>query len=151
MGLHEVSLQQHLAILKEFYRILKPNGKVIVWDIMLSGETQELFQDIIRKKDQLAGFDLLVKERYFFREDEFIKNAQDSGFRSIVDYDKNPFDFSSIKRLDSELKGNIGLLQVLNDFIRNRFTPELKKKLEYKDTGDDISFKIPKKIFVLEK
>ncbi len=51
MGLHEVSLSQHREVLKEFYRILKPEGRVVVWDIMLTDETQTLFQDIIRKKD----------------------------------------------------------------------------------------------------
>ena len=151
MGLHEVSLQQHLAVLKEFHRIIKQAGKIIVWDIMLNDESQSLFQDVIRKKDELAGFDLLVKERYFFREEEFIRNAQNAGFKTITDFHKITSNYSSKRRLESELKGDVTKLEELNNFIRTRFTLELKAKLEFKDLGDDVTFKIPKKIFILQK
>jgi len=151
MGLHEVSLTKHLEILKEFYSLLKPNGKVIVWDIMLSNETQELFQEIIRKKDALAGYDMLTNERYFFREDEFIENARQAGFANITEFHTIHYTFSSEKRLEQELGSRPDKLKELNEFIREKFTPELKKLLDFKDDGDNISFTITKKIFVLGK
>lgn len=151
MGLHEVSLSQHLEILKEFHRILKPNGKVIVWDIMLNDASQKLFQDIIRKKDELAGFNLLTRERYFFREDEFLKNAVDAGFESSKDFHKIKYNFSSKKRLESELDNDTEKLRELNEYIRGRFPEELRGRLEYQDLGDDVRFTIIKKIFILQK
>lgn len=151
MGLHEVPMLEQIQILKEFFRILKTGGRLVIWDIMLNYETQKLFQDIIRKKDELAGYKLLTKERYFFREDEFIKNAKSAGFGSIQEFHKISYRFSSKKRLESELGGDVSKLARLNQFIRESFTGELKKKLEFEDSGDDIRFTITKKIFVLQK
>ncbi len=151
MGLHEVLLSEHLKILKEFHRILKNTGKLIVWDIMLNNNTQKLFQDIIRKKDQLAGFNLLTTERYFFREDEFKINALEAGFKNINEFHTISYRFSSKKRLASELNNNINKLIELNNFIRGTFNDTLKSTLEYEDLGDDIQFSITKKIFILQK
>jgi len=151
MGLHEVSLTKHLEILKELKRILKPDGKVVVWDIMLNDSTQELFQAIIRKKDELAGFDLLMEERYFFREDEFIKNAKWAGFENRKDYHTISYRFSSLQRLEQELGADREKLKQLNEFIRDRFNEDLKEKLNYEDLGDDIRFTVTKKIYILKE
>jgi len=151
MGLHEVSLLKHLAILKEFYRILKNTGKLVVWDVMLNNETQILFQDIIRKKDELSGFTVLTRDRYFFREEEFIENAKKAGFKTITEFHPISYRFSSKKRLEFELGGDIKKLKQLNDFIRGKFPDSLKQKLLYEDFGDDIQFTLTNKIFTLSK
>ena len=151
MGLHEVSLAQHLQILKEFNRILKLTGKIIVWDIMLNDNTQSLFQDIIREKDRLAGYDLLTTERYFFRENEFLKNTEEAGFTKVTEFHKISYRFSSKRRLESELKNDISKLKELNEFIRIRFPQNLKQLMNYEEKGDDIQFTITKKIYVLQK
>lgn len=149
MGLHEVSLEKHLEILIELKRILKLEGKVVVWDIVLNDATQSLFQDIIRKKDELAGFKLLTTERYFFRGDEFIKNAEVAGFKNIKEYHTISYQFSSLKRLEQEFDGDKERLNQLNEFIRTRFVPELKDIFNYEDLGEDIRFTITKKIYIL--
>jgi ubiquinone/menaquinone biosynthesis C-methylase UbiE len=151
MGLHEIPKKQQLEVSKEAYRILKPDGKLIIWDIMLNKETQKLFQDIIRKKDELAGFDMLVRERYFFREDEFLETMKKAKFSKIKEFHTIDYRFSSKKRLEQELHNSLKRLQELNEFIRKKFTEKLKKSLKYKDLGDDIQFNIIKKIYVMEK
>ena len=151
MGLHEVPKEEQLKVLRDFFRILKPKGKVVIWDIMLNNDNQSLFQDVIRKKDELAGFDMLVKERYFFREEEFLENVKKAGFTRIKDFHTIHNRFSSRRRLESELKNNIILLKRLNDYIRKRFPEELKKSLKYSDLGEDIQFNLIKKIYILNK
>ncbi len=151
MGLHEVPFSRQEEILATFNHILKLSGRVVVWDIMLDHTTQELFQDIIRKKDKLADFNLLTKNRYFFREEEFLANSKRAGFAKVTDFHKINYRFSSQKRLSSELQNNTNKLDELNQYIRKKFTPQLKNLLSYEDLGDDIQFTITKKIFILEK
>lgn len=151
MGLHEVRKDEQLKVLKDFLRILKPEGKVIVWDIMLNKNNQTLFQDIIRKKDELAGFDMLIKERYFFREEEFLDNVIRAGFTKIKDFHTINYRFSSRKRLESELKNDMNLLKKLNDYIRKRFPEQLRETLKYSDLGEDVRFNVIKKIYIINK
>ena len=151
MGLHEVPKNKQLTIAKKVFRILKLKGKFIVWDIMLNKDTQTLFQKVIRKKDELAGFNMLVNERYFFREDEFLETMKKVGFSNIKDFHSINYRFSSKKRLESELKNDKKKLKELNEFIRKIFPENLKKKLNYKNTKEDIQFNILKKIYIMEK
>lgn len=86
MGIHEVPKDDQGKVFNEVRRILKPEGKLVVWDIMLPNpQTQELFQKIIRKKDELAGYELLALNRYFFTEEEFLRNAKNAGFNTITE------------------------------------------------------------------
>lgn len=151
MGLHEVPKDKQGMVVQEIYKLLKPDGKFVVWDIMLNQETQALFQDIIRKKDELAGFDMLVRERYFFREEEFLNLIKAANFTSIHDFHTIHYRFSSKKRLESELHNDSNRLDQLNGYIRTRFPEELKTKMNYEDRGDDIQFDIVKKIYLMAK
>lgn len=151
MGLHEVPKNEQIKVAKKVCQILKPKGKLIIWDIMLDKDTQTLFQDVIRKKDELAGFDILIRERYFFREDEFLETMKRAKFQKIKDFHIINYRFSSRKRLESELRNDWKLLDKLNKFIRKRFPEELKKPLRFKDLGEDIQFNIIKKIYVMTK
>jgi ubiquinone/menaquinone biosynthesis C-methylase UbiE len=151
MGVHEVPKVDQSMVAKKVFEILNPHGKFVVWDIMLKKEFQKMWQDIIRKKDALAGFDMLVKERYFFREDEFLDNMKKAGFTKVRDFHTVKYRFSSIKRLREELHNDKRLLDQLNDYIRQRVPEDLKKTLKYEDKGDDIQLSITKKIYVMEK
>jgi ubiquinone/menaquinone biosynthesis C-methylase UbiE len=151
MGLHEVSKKLQLEVVKQVYKILKPTGKFIVWDIMLDNKTQRLFQETIRKKDELAGYDMLVRERYFFKEKEFLETIKKAGFTKTKEFYIINYRFSSRKRLEAELHNNKLLLDNLNQYIRKIFPENLKNALKYEDKKDDIQFNIIKKIFVIEK
>lgn len=151
MGLHEVSKENQIKILKKSSKILRPRGRLIIWDIMLNHDTQKLFQDVIREKDRLAKFDSLVKNRYFFREDEFIDNLKKAGFAKIKEFHKMNYQFSSLKRLESEFNGNEPSLEKFNSYIKKIFPEDLKKQLKYSERGQDCQFTITKKIFVVQK
>ncbi|MDD5148253.1 MAG: class I SAM-dependent methyltransferase [Candidatus ainarchaeum sp.] len=84
MGIHELPKKHQKAVFKEVFRILKKGGKLVVWDLsFLNPETQKVFQDIIRKKDRLAGFDELVRKRYFPRRQELFCLFKETGFESV--------------------------------------------------------------------
>jgi ubiquinone/menaquinone biosynthesis C-methylase UbiE len=151
MGMHEVSKIDQLKVAKEIISILKPGGKFVTWDIMLTKDTQKLFQDVIRKKDELSGFRMLTTERYFFREDEFINTVKKAGFKKVKEFHPIAYRFSTRKRLESELDNKRSRLKKLNEYIRERFPNNLKKAMRYTDSGDDIQFNIVKKIFTMEK
>jgi hypothetical protein len=152
MGIHEVPKKVQPQIFSEVYRLLKPKGKFVVWDIMLQDETvQKLFQDIIRKKDELAGFLRLTQQRYFFTEREFLENVNNAGFTTNGQPHVISYRFSSEKRLESELQNNNLLLEQLNEYIRTRFPDSLKQALQYMDSGKDIRFNICKKIYKMVK
>ncbi len=84
MGIHEVPKEDQSKILNEVYRILKPGGKFVTWELSFHDhETQKVFQDLIRKKDQIAGFDTLVTDRYFPRQDELLQLLKDAGLKNV--------------------------------------------------------------------
>lgn len=151
MGLHEVPLEDQPKISNEVYRILKPGGKLILWDIMLNDDTQELFQKVIRKKDELAGFEMLVKERYFFREDQFLNHMKNAKFSKVENFHEMIYEFSSINRLHAEFKSDEKTLETFNNYILEVFPEEMKSKLNYKELPNDIHFNVLKKVYLLEK
>lgn len=79
-----------------------------------------------------------------------MKNAKEAGFKTIQEFHPIAYRFSSQRRLESELGGDIKKLEQLNTYIRERFTPTLKEKLNFEDLGDDIHFNATKKIFILK-
>ena len=83
MGVHEVPLEDQAKLFREVRRLLKPGGFFIIWELALNQENQAIFQDIIRKKDHMAGFDSMAENRYFQREDEVLELYKQTGFQEI--------------------------------------------------------------------
>ncbi len=151
MGLHEMPAEEQLKTIQEVYKILKIDGQLIIGDVILNDDNQSLIQNIIRKKDELSGFDTLTEARYFFREDELLNNIKKANFSKIKELHVIDYVFSSKKILDSEFNNDEKKLDSFNKFIRERFPEKLKKSLKFQDDGNNIEFIIPKKIFVITK
>ena len=160
MGIHEVPKEKQKEIFKEVYRVLKPGGSFVTWELALDESNQELFQKIIREKDQLAGFDALVKNRYFPRLGEVHALYENCGFKDIEDFHEITYSPSTFERieemvsreringLDQESLRLLGLerTQKLTEYVRKIFPDELKVKLNFMDKGEDITFEIKKMI-----
>jgi ubiquinone/menaquinone biosynthesis C-methylase UbiE len=167
MGVHELPKQEQPKVFSEIYRLLKPEGKFIIWELSLNKETQQAFQDILRKKDELAGFEIMIKNRYFQRHDELQKLFEDAGFKDIKDEYKIRYTFDPKGRFEElvsrdrremlEEKGTLSeedekelhhraqeRVDTLIAYIRERVTDDMKDKVEYKDLGDNIEMTFDK-------
>lgn len=167
MGVHELPKEEQPKVFSEMYRILKPEGKFIIWELSLSEETQKAFQDILRKKDELAGFDAMVENRYFQRHDELQKLFESAGFMDVKDEYKIRYVFDPKGRLEEliskdrremlEEKGALSeedekelhrraqeRVSTLIAYIRERVSDDIKEKIEYKDLGDNIEMTFDK-------
>lgn len=155
MGLHENPKESQEKIAREVFRVLKPGGKFVVWELYLNNLTQPIFQSFIHKKDELAGFDTLTQKRYFPRADEIMSSITSSGFENFIEhYIFNPVLETKVRLselISREIKER-GLvesneelkrlgeqrLKELNDFFRNELSEEQKKIINFKDEGDNI-------------
>lgn len=170
MGMHEIPLEKQRTAFQECYRVLKPGGKLVIWELALpDDETQKLFQDIIREKDRLCGFDFLVKNRYFQKYSELIDLFNQAGFNSVqeefpitshLSMERRLSEFVSKDRLallksksaithedeDSLYQNAHNRLKALCDYIRNRVPEHMKQKIQFKDTGSNIEMVISKVI-----
>lgn len=170
MGLHEVGKEDQEKMLKEFYRIIKPGGKIVIWELALDNETQPLFSKIIMKKDELAGFDSLVRNRHFPKKEETISLLTEVGFQDAkVEHDVFPTlsirnrkeEFVSADRLKVlqekgflEESDEIELeklaeekIQKLRQYINENLSDEEKKLMNYSETENDTILSATKAIF----
>ncbi|MBI5390229.1 class I SAM-dependent methyltransferase [Candidatus Woesearchaeota archaeon] len=149
MGVHEVPKTDQQKIISEAYRVLKFGGVFGVWDLLpLGKQEQRVIQDIIRKKDELAGLESLAEQRYFFRRDEvwnYLEHAGDShyypykaGFKDIEEVSTFPFCLSTEGRLDAEFHGDHNKLECWNNYIRYRVPPSMRSFFQYRDNGHTI-------------
>ena len=127
MGLHEVGKSNLPKLFKEIHRILKPNGKFVIWNMILDENNKEAFRKIFRKKDELANFKELVKNRYFPTEKE-LEHLGNKFFNKTKKMHNGNLIFATRVRLDSEFKGDLNKLNELNYFIRKNFPQKIKKQ-----------------------
>ena len=169
MGIHELPKDEQPKVFMEMHRILKPGGKFITWELSLNAKTQKAFQDILRKKDELAGFDAMVENRYFQRHDELKQMFKDAGYKEIKDEYNIRFIFDPKGRFEELIsKDKQRLLRekraltqedetelkrlaqervdALIAYIRERVTDDLKELVDYKDLGDNIEMTFDKVI-----
>lgn len=174
MGLHEVDKKSQNEMLKEFYRIIKPGGKIVIWELALDEKTQPIFSEIIKKKDELAGFDSLVRNRHFPQKKEIIDELQNGGFKNAkVEHDVFPKlsirnrkeEFVSAERLKVlEEKGFLEesdeveleklaeeKIEKLRSFIKENLSPEDKLLMGYSETEGDTTLTASKAIFKATK
>jgi ubiquinone/menaquinone biosynthesis C-methylase UbiE len=175
MGIHEVPLEEQSKILKEVYRVLKRGGKFVTWELAFSNkESQKIFQDIIRKKDEIAGFTQLVEKRWFPTEAEIFDSFGKAGFVDVsspytleptVNLRKRESELASIERSkimheksivtpeeDAQLvelgKQRCSQLVAFTKEYMSLVSQEMKDAMNYRETEDNVIFEPEKKIFV---
>jgi len=171
MGVHEVSQDDQIKIFEEIFRVLKPKGKFVTWELALTDDNQEFFQKIIRKKDELSGFQSMKENRYFPKHSETIQNFKLSGFEKIQEvytkyYHLDPKlrfhelvskeraelikERGNISKEDQEKLDELSIqrIQELSNYIKSILTDEIRDAVQFKETESDIDFVIEKKIYV---
>ena len=83
MFIHEVPLHKKEKIFKKIYSVLKPGGHVIFWNPDLNENDHSFYKNTIRKKDELAKFNNLVKNRHFLLNSELVAHLETAGFSDI--------------------------------------------------------------------
>ena len=174
MGLHEVDKESQEQMLKEIFRVIKPGGKVVIWELALDENTQSIFSEIIKKKDEISGFDSLVKNRHFPKRTEVISGLTNSGFENAkVEHDISPKlsirnrkeELVSVDRLRLleergflEESDEVELekiaeekIEQLRSFVRENLSPEEKLLMGYSETESDTVLSAPKAIFTALK
>jgi len=174
MGVHELPKEKQSKVFTEMYRILKPGGKFVIWELSLDADTQEVFSDVVKKKNELAGFDQIVQNRYLQKHEELVSLFENAGFTNIKDEYFIRYNFNAKSRFDEmisrdrklllETKGAISKtdeteLQMkavtrvneLLDYMRKRIPVELREKVLYKDSGDDVELTVNKVIMSARK
>ncbi len=170
MGLHEVDRESQKQMATELYRILKPGGKIIIWELALDSKTQKPFSELIKKKDELSGFESLIRNRYFPRKEETLELLTETGFENaVVEHDVFPKlsirnrreEFVSADRLkilqekgfieesdEAELdKSAEEKIWQLRQFIKDKLSDAEKTAMSYFETEDDTILSASKAIF----
>ena len=143
MGLHELKFEDQLTALREIFRVLKPGGELVMWNIILDEMYASEMRSIIRKKDFLAGFKYGVENRHFITENELKSLVSDAGFTWNESTHVFTHRFSTKNRL-KELSDDKKLLLDLNNFIKSTLDSKLKTRWNYTEKGDDVVIDIQK-------
>lgn len=118
MFVHEIPKSDKRKVFDNIYSLLKPGGRVYFWKPHLTEKNYDFYTKVIAKKDQLANFENLARERAFLLNTELEAHLSDSGFQEI----NQLFDFDYIlhteRRLASEFRNETQKLIEWNNFIK---------------------------------
>ncbi|MBK8059535.1 MAG: methyltransferase domain-containing protein [Gemmatimonadetes bacterium] len=132
--LHETPAEGQREFVEHLFRLLKPGGRLVVWEIALDEDPKlaGFFRDVIRRKDSLAGFETLIENRHFLQRAELLQHLQDGGGMAPAVVATVPYRFRSALRLGPELEGDVNRLRELNRFIlaeHRRLAPAAQQRL----------------------
>lgn len=139
LGIHEIPKGQQQFVFNQAYRILSARKHFSIFEIAeRSDEYRELFSKIVRKKDELAGFYDLEKNRCFCTEKELFTYFQNAGFNSPKKIATSSFNYNYMYLLKTDFEGNVNKLREFLQFIRETVSASYRKELGFEDYGTSI-------------
>jgi SAM-dependent methyltransferase len=147
MVLHEIRREEQMNFVNGVYDRLKKTGRFILWDLCLASDIAEFHRSVVKMKDMLVGYDTMVERRYFLSENELVELFKGSSFGGIEFVKRILYRFETHKRLNPEFGGDKVAFYRWEEYIRTLATaasPELLKRIEYEDRGDNICFNVGK-------
>ena len=128
-GIHEITKNKQIELYKEIFRVLKNQGYFINWTVKLDKTHQKAFNELIRKKDEIAEFDELTKNRYFATKEELAYNLKEAGFSQIKFINTNiNYTLSTKKWFEIDFKGDKTKYEKLNNYIKSLNIPGINIK-----------------------
>lgn len=153
--LHELPFSFQISAINKLLKRLRPKGKLIVWEFFLEESTKTVVNKVIRMKDHLSGYPMLVKERCFLTYSEFTNilcKTKHVNYKIVHEYD---YIFSSYRQLEGDFKNDYSKLNQFNSYIRTicaELSLNQKIALNYKDDlKDNICFNMHCKILTIWK
>ena len=117
MSFHELGLQKLKCALLEIRRCLKKGGRLIIWDIFPSEQNKAFISKVIGKKNLLAGYYLLAKNRYFLTENELFELLRQTNFVKFEKTRNIDYSLETQKRLFAEFNADFTKLQEWTRYI----------------------------------
>jgi len=150
MVLHEFSLTDKVSVIKKAKSMLGEKGKLTIWRPYLPHYVRDFFSAIILKKDELAGYHLMLQTRYFESEEEFKE--------ILIQADINPSEpkfifeylFDTSRRFESEFSGNSSLYFNWINFILEKYeseSTELKKQVKLVKSSNGLYINFQRAIY----
>ncbi len=146
MGLHEVPFQNQKRILQNAVDSLKQKGRLYIWESFgLDPELNEYFRDIVRKKDELAGFHQIAKNRYFPNQEEIVRSMSNAGLSNVNEIYSGDFKINPLYLVD--LNNNPERIEIFNSYVRKLLPEKVKRRTKFEDNGNSVQMTFTKKIF----
>jgi SAM-dependent methyltransferase len=147
MVLHEVPYGQQRNFLARLLECLEPNGTLLFWEFCLPQAAQTFITQVIRKKDELAGYNELVNRRYFCNERELSSYFSDAGFAFAIPLRIMRYQFDTYDFLDIDFHNDSKIYDEWLSYIRREAQNSLFESgrglLDLRDRNDRIEFTIP--------
>ncbi len=154
MFLHELPAHVQKKLIGDLYKIIKPGGRIVVWNPHLEAADHRFFASVIRKKDELAGFGSMVQNRHFLLNDDFRDLMLEAGFVNFQKLFTFDYHLHTINRLDQEFAGDRSKLLAWNEHILHiarDLNADTFKKFNISTNDDDIYINFKRGIFSLQK
>ena len=151
--LHEIPFNDQKQVLYRLFKLLKQNGRILIWDFFLYENTADFVRNVVKFKDKLCGYSRLVNDREFitYKDFETFLLQKKLHLKDIYSYD---YKFSTLRQLKFEGALTDNNLQIFNNHVRllsNVLTPHQKEQIQLSDNlNSDISFIINCKIILIE-
>jgi ubiquinone/menaquinone biosynthesis C-methylase UbiE len=150
MFIHEIPEAKKETVFRKMYAVLKPGGIVVFWNPDLDEADHHFYEHTIRKKDELANFERLVRNRHFLLNSDFVAHLRNAGFHSVEKLFDFDYDLHTSLRLKSEFNDKKEVLAEWHRYIHEisqLLTPEVKNNLVRKVSDDNIHIRFKRAVF----
>jgi ubiquinone/menaquinone biosynthesis C-methylase UbiE len=154
MFLHEIPQRYKKQLISSLFAIVKPGGRVVVWNPDLENNDYEFYTSVIKKKDELAGYESLVQNRHFLLNSDFCALMEDAGFTCLEKLLTFDYHLHTVNRLNQEFSGDEQKLQEWNTYIMqiaDELDSSTRESLKIKSLDNDIYINFKRSVFLLEK
>jgi hypothetical protein len=123
---------------------------VLFWNPDLRSSDHEFFRKTIRKKDELARFTSLVKNRDFLMNAELVSHLREAGFTGVKKLFEFDYDLHTSLRLKSEFQNKTERLKKWHEYIHeiaSLLSPGERKKMLVEVEDHNIHIRFRRSVF----